>query len=232
MKINRDILKIIAVVVMTIDHIGYLLVPESVILRAIGRVAFPIFAYFVAEGFRYTSNKEKYLIRMLVAACVTQLLFTIVQLDFVNVMFTFAISIGILISFERIPNYNWSVLFLGLLISVLIDCDYSFYGVLMVMLFYYEKSFVRISIGIFILTTLLLLFQINFNIMILFIIFNDLEMYISFFLQYLCMFSIPLLMMYDHKRIVYNSSFLKQGMKYLFYCYYPLHLIVLKLIGG
>lgn len=232
MKINRDFLKIIALITMTIDHIGYLLVPESIMMRAIGRIAFPIFAYFVAEGFRYTSNREKYLIRMLAMACFTQVLFMIVKLDFVNVMFTFAISIAILIGFDRFREYRWSILFLGLYVSVLIDCDYSFYGILMVLLFYYEKSFLRIFVGIIALNSLLLLFQINFNFEILSIIFSDLRVYISFFLQYLCVLSIPLLMMYDHKRIVYKSSFVKNFMKYLFYCYYPLHLVVLKLIGG
>ena len=54
-------LKIIAVISMLIDHIGYILLPEVAFLRYIGRLAFPIFAYMIAEGCRYTKNRAKYL---------------------------------------------------------------------------------------------------------------------------------------------------------------------------
>ena len=47
---NASIFKIIAMVTMLIDHIGMILFPNIAILRIIGRLAFPIFAYFVAEG--------------------------------------------------------------------------------------------------------------------------------------------------------------------------------------
>ena len=47
-------------VCMTIDHIGAMLFPQAVWLRVIGRLAFPLFSYCIAEGCRYTRNKARY----------------------------------------------------------------------------------------------------------------------------------------------------------------------------
>ena len=61
-------LKLIALAAMTIDHIGAYLIPDMVIFRIIGRIAFPIFAYMLAEGCRYTRNRMKYMLVLGTAA--------------------------------------------------------------------------------------------------------------------------------------------------------------------
>lgn len=50
--LNGNMLKIIAAITMTIDHIGAILFPHILILRIIGRIAFPIFAFMIAEGYK------------------------------------------------------------------------------------------------------------------------------------------------------------------------------------
>lgn len=59
--LNGNVLKILAVLLMVLDHVGYLLVPYGTpaypILRGIGRLALPLFAYMIAEGCRHTRNK-------------------------------------------------------------------------------------------------------------------------------------------------------------------------------
>ena len=62
---NSTVLKLIGIASMTIDHIGYFIFPQYTILRVIGRLAYPIFAYMIAEGCRYTKNKKRYLGTML-----------------------------------------------------------------------------------------------------------------------------------------------------------------------
>lgn len=52
-------LKIIAMITMLIDHIGVNLFPSVTIMRVIGRLSFPIFAYMIAEGCRYTRDRKK-----------------------------------------------------------------------------------------------------------------------------------------------------------------------------
>lgn len=233
MKINRDTLKAIALVTMTIDHIGHLLFPDIIVLRAIGRIAFPIFAYFVAEGFRYTHDRKSYLIRLLISAVLTQVLFYAVGLNFVNVLFTFAISTCVLWIMERGGLTAFLGAYIGVLVSIAINCDYSFYGVLMVVLFYFEdRSLIKMLVGCFILTTVYLLATLGFNIF----YFLQALIYFTqnhmFFIQYLCLLAIPLLAMYDHKKSIYPSIMIKRIVQYSFYIYYPLHLVILKLIGG
>ena len=66
---NATQLKVIGIVSMTIDHIGYFLFPQMTVLRMIGRLAYPIFAYMIAEGCRYTRNKVRYFCTMFAIAC-------------------------------------------------------------------------------------------------------------------------------------------------------------------
>ena len=51
-------LKLIALFAMTCDHVGLQLLPNVLILRILGRLALPIFAYMIAEGCRYTRNRK------------------------------------------------------------------------------------------------------------------------------------------------------------------------------
>lgn len=101
---NRNHLKIIACVSMLCDHIGYLLLPEVTVLRYIGRIAFPLFAFFIGEGSRYTHNRKKYILSLLILATGCQLVYGAEELItdgaltpysrfwFINVIFTFALA--------------------------------------------------------------------------------------------------------------------------------------------
>ena len=68
-------LKILAIIFMTIDHIGFTLFPSNLLLRYIGRLAFPIFAFQMGNGFYHTKNKEKYIFRMLIFTVISQIPF-------------------------------------------------------------------------------------------------------------------------------------------------------------
>ena len=68
-------LKFIALVVMLIDHIGAKLLPQFFILRIIGRLSFPIFAYLVAVGAKRTRDLDIYISRMLIFALISQIPF-------------------------------------------------------------------------------------------------------------------------------------------------------------
>ena len=58
-------LKIIAMITMTVDHVGMQLFPRLLWLRMIGRLAMPVYAYMIAEGCRHTRDRKKYLLRLL-----------------------------------------------------------------------------------------------------------------------------------------------------------------------
>lgn len=77
-------LKLIALICMAIDHVGYCmfptyLYPNAIWLRVIGRVAFPIFAFLIAEGAFYTKHPIRYMLRMLLLAIVSEIPFDLVN---------------------------------------------------------------------------------------------------------------------------------------------------------
>ena len=90
-------LKLIALVTMTIDHVGMLLFPRLRILRYIGRIAFPIFAYMIAEGCHYTRNRRKYLLSMIFVAALCQVVYFFAMGSlYMSVLVTFSLSIGLI----------------------------------------------------------------------------------------------------------------------------------------
>lgn len=57
-------LKLLAMIAMTLDHIGCIFFPRLPLLRMIGRLAMPILCFFIGEGLRHTRNPQKYLLRL------------------------------------------------------------------------------------------------------------------------------------------------------------------------
>lgn len=88
------ILKIIAAVTMFIDHAGLLLFPEWEFMRIIGRLAFPLYAYCIAEGFRYTKNRKLYFLRIFLLGLVCQIVYTVVDRQlYLGILIVFSLSI-------------------------------------------------------------------------------------------------------------------------------------------
>lgn len=113
---NSNKLKLIACISMLLDHTGVLLFPEVIWLRYIGRIAMPIFSFFIAEGCRHTKNKIRYFMQIFVLGIVCQLVYIINDIInggftqlYLNVLFTFALAIPlccIFIEIEMAKNKN------------------------------------------------------------------------------------------------------------------------------
>ena len=140
----NDELKIIAVISMLIDHIGAYLFPSAMWLRVIGRISFPIFAFMVAEGCRYTKNKIRYLLNMFVLAVFCQVVFSPFKpVTYMRIPVTFTLSIVTVYALQNLAT-KWNsgiikdkissaVLFILtiLVVAVLndkLEIDYGFYG--------------------------------------------------------------------------------------------------------
>lgn len=130
---RNDLLKMLALLTMLVDHIGYMFFPGEMMFRIIGRLAFPIFAYQIAIGYARTSNLKKYVFRLSLFALATQIPYSFFnpQLKFsplhFNVLFTFIAGIGLLYVYDRgisklksfVENKNYKHLLYGLLLLVL-----------------------------------------------------------------------------------------------------------------
>lgn len=165
---SRD-LKIIAYVTMLIDHIGAVLLIhlmanfglynlsisyESLfniytILRTIGRISFPLFAFGIVEGFIHTSNMKKYLIRLFLFAIISEIPFdlairsTAISWEYQNVIWTFLIGIIALYLGRKSGSNLFTVLFvfMGMILGEILNTDYGAYGVLLMFAYYFLRDY-------------------------------------------------------------------------------------------
>ena len=199
------LIKLIAIVAMTIDHLGATLIPlES--FRIIGRITMPIMCYFIGEGYRHTHDVKKYLARLFIFAILSEIPFDLAmnggQLFYPysqNVFFTLFLGLLGIYLFEKYRQGigGVAIVLCGAAASFL-HTDYGFYGVLLIAGLYLWGESTR---GLFlVLVGLNLLFYLG-----------TVQMYSAFaFLP---------LALYSGER--------GPSLKYLYYVYYPLHLLVL-----
>lgn len=212
-------LKIIALFCMTCDHIAdSLLVPPNY-LNVIGRLAFPIFAFQITEGYIHTKSLKKYFIRLIIFAIISQLPFMLFSNTFgasfsLNIFFTLSLGLLAIYLYNKISNKFLGVFF-GILISIiasLLHTDYGAFGVLIIMIFYIfkDKKVLMTTAYTFICILYFLdkLILTNFSI-------------ICILLLVATILSIIFILLYNGKQ---GKKF-----KYFFYIYYPLHLLLLYL---
>ena len=142
-------LKSIAAALMLTDHVGAILLPEVPVLRCVGRLAFPIFAFFIAEGYAHTRDFGRYFRRLAILAVVSEIPFNlengaVFDLTRQNVLFTFCLALLTLRGLEALGRERgfgrWAgcglVLAAGFAAGELLRTDYGGWGVVTVALLY------------------------------------------------------------------------------------------------
>lgn len=147
-------LKIIALLTMTVDHIGHLLYPDVGILRIIGRLSMPIFAYMIAEGCRHTRSMGKYLGAVAGVGVAGQLVAWLVTGTMrQNMLISFGLAIGIIwlirLAQEQKKQWLWLLPPVAMVLVWLLDrylilgfpdvdsgLDYGYPGVMLPVLIY------------------------------------------------------------------------------------------------
>lgn len=148
-SLSSTALKLIAMAAMLVDHIGFLFFPHELLWRAIGRLAFPLFAFLIAEGFEKTHNVSRYGKRLILFAALSQLPYSLVLAatgtpQTLNIFFTLSAGLLALALLARFP-YKKSVplvLFIVVLAQYL-RIDYGAYGILTILashLFIHRKT--------------------------------------------------------------------------------------------
>ena len=149
-------LKLIAMISMVFDHVGDMFFPGALWMRMIGRLAMPLFSFCIAEGYAHTKNKQRYLLRMGVFALVSEIPFDLafegrVGLGHQNIMLSFFLAILALMLFDRIrgegKEHAVGKTLLGILcvcavavLALVLRADYTLFAVLAVFLFYVLRN--------------------------------------------------------------------------------------------
>ncbi|MEI6597008.1 MAG: TraX family protein [bacterium] len=135
---RNDLIKFIAIAAMVVDHIGLVFFPQIIFLRIIGRIAFPVFAMSIAEGYRYTANFKDYLLRIILLAAVSQIPYMFLfNTGKLNDLFTLALALIFIMAVDKKKYY---LALLVIAIPCFISFNYGIYGILMAAIFYYLKS--------------------------------------------------------------------------------------------
>ena len=234
--LTNNQLKIIAMVSMALDHIGLLFFPDVMLFRALGRIAFPIFAYMIAEGCRYTKNRAKYLGMIAGMGIVFQLVYLVAMNSlYQGILITFSLAIITIYAIDEIFKAKklWGRLaalgalaFVAVFVFVLpnvlaetdFDIDYGIWGILIpVVVYFLPIQKWRISslltprqwrmTGV---AVLLLIRAIYYT-----VVPSPLGL-----VQWWSLLSLPPLFLYNGERG-------RAKMKYVFYIFYPAHLVIL-----
>ena len=223
LSLNGNMLKVLACCAMLFDHIGYAFIQEQSnglyiwFCLIFGRIAFPVFAFLLAEGLYYTSNKKNYVLKMCLFAFISEIPFdmmsygTIFELTHQNIYFSLALGLISCISVEKIEKWvsNRHVLMIFLeffciatfaTIAHICRFDYGAYGVVAIYMCCIFRN--KPSVAGFAESAVLLGLSVG---------------------ELAASFSSCLLLFYNGERG-------KKNLKYIFYWFYPVHLLVIGFI--
>ena len=233
LRFSGNALKIIAAVSMLIDHIGVIFFPQIKIFRILGRIALPIFSFMIAEGARYTRNKLRYFLTVFSLAAACQIVYFLYDGDtYMSILVTFSISILTIYVMqffkEKLFSKNASIfiklcssaLFLATLVLVyvlntILEIDYGFFGCMLPVFAATLHSPKNCDAGF---VKKLDVIPVHLVMLSLGMMCLALE---SGRWQFYSFLAIPFLALYSGKRG-------KANMKYFFYIFYPLHLLILE----
>lgn len=221
-------IKWIAMILMTLDHIGFYFFNTTgfstdfnltyFILRALGRIAFPLFAFFIAEGFTHTRNKYKYLLRLLIYAVVIESILVFVYFytgyNYMiesNPFWPLVFGLLALIVLQKKKWWIYPILAVIIVLPQILNFSYGISGVLFVLLFYYFKDIRVRTLGmIFINLLVFLIGYLQFGL-------DEILWFIP--LKWFNLLSLVVIYFYNGKKGNTPS--------WIFYLYYPLHLAII-----
>ncbi len=233
--LSGNALKLIGAAFMVCDHIGMMLLPEVIILRILGRIAFPIFAFLIAEGCRYTKNKLRYFLTLFLCGAVCQTVFYFYGGSLEMCVFvTFSLSVLNIYALQLFKNTLCSAaspikkilsvlpfitaLCVTWVLNIILDIDYGFFGCILPVfaaILHTPKSSSTRAFQI--------LDKIPFHALMTAIGMIPLAVERGG-IQIFALLAVPFLLLYSGKRG-------KLKMKYFFYIFYPAHLVIIELVG-
>lgn len=222
---NSSTLKWIAIITMTLDHIGLYLVNPGVnlvlydVLRSVGRIAFPLFAFFIAQGFYHTKDLKKYFTRLFVFALSIEfflfIYFILTHENYMIVANVFWPLIFGLIAVILVSTRKTLYVIAGLsliLVADLLGFPYGGYGVATVLVFAFVQPFYKQFLYFFVINLLYIDLPLA-------LILPNYHLKYDNPLQWFALLAFIPIYFYNGKKGKINQ--------YFFYVFYPLHLAVI-----
>ena len=215
------VLKIIALIAMTFDHIGYIIFNKFTYMNYIGRLAFPIYAFSISEGYYHTKDLKKYFLRLFIFALISQIpymlfLNAISSSNFTfNILFTLILGLLAITIYDKLNNKYLGLLFaiLSCIIAHFFHFDYGWFGIAIIFIFHIFKNKKSLMNLFFFIATFI----------------NYFYRYIKtpkieyIFIILFCTLSLIPINLYNGKK--------GKNIKYLLYIFYPLHLVLLYILN-
>jgi hypothetical protein len=221
------LLKIIALVSMLIDHAGVLLFDDPYIMRLIGRLAFPLFAWFLVLGMQRSTNKNRYIRDLFFLALISQPIYIISGIDQIyklNILFEL-LAAAATIRALQINMFTFKKIYtaITIVISIFIShfSEYGTAGYALILSLYMlhknsDLAYLNIWNGR------------EYRIGSLFLVLVVLALLVN--IQIVFWPVIPIFFFLIYSKIDYVIPYHKR-FKYFFYLFYPLHLIALHVIS-
>lgn len=227
----QEALKLIACITMLIDHFGHAIVPYLPVpymedlyygCRIIGRLAFPIYCFLLAEGMRRTRDPKKYILRLGIGALLVELPFDLlfeggISWESQSVMITLTLG-AVMIWCMNKTEKKWLKLLTLIPFAFLADlckCDYGAGGIAMIAVF---TLFDRLPVQAFALALVNWQLLPSAAVMIYGIV---------VIIQLFAVFAMVPIALYSGKKLTHNRV-----VQWAFYLFYPVHLLILWMVLG
>jgi traX family protein len=196
---------------MFLDHYHYV-VGGSEILNVIGRIAFPIFAFTLNEGYVHTRSLKKYLLRLFIFAVSIQMPSILFGYDYpMNIFFTLFLGLLSICIFNlKKMNVILKIILIGFILffSQKFKLDYGIYGILVIINFnIFRNNKFKILMNFLVLNIYNVIFPKVFDL-------PDTQLF--------SLISLVFIFMYNGEK--------GRSMKYFFYLFYPIHFFILEVI--
>lgn len=240
--LNSNQLKLIAIIAMTVDHVAWAMFdgyPSSLlplVMHIIGRLTCPIMCYFIAEGYHYTRNMNKYTFRLFAFAFVSHFAYIFASNDFVDFKSFIPFYYGNFLNQTSVMwSLAWGLVMLRIADSKRIKSIYKVLLVILICIITLPSDWSCIAaLCIMAIGTNRGDFRKQMSWMIFYVALYSLVYFFAIdkaygILQMGVVLSIPVIAMYNGKRG--KNPKINKFMKWFFYIFYPLHLFVIGLIN-
>ena len=232
-------IKVIAIIAMTIDHIAWMIFPGypkeivPIVMHIIGRITCPVMCYFIAEGYHYTKDINKYTKRLFIFAFISHFAYVFASTDFVDWKSFIPFYYGSVLNQTSVMwSLAWGLVMLRVVYSHNIKSDLvKVLLVILICLISFPSDWSCVaSLCIFAFGTNRGKFKTQMLWMIFYVAIYATVYFFAIdkiygLVQMAVVLSIPIIMMYNGHRG--KSRRINHVMKWLFYLYYPLHLFII-----